>query len=90
MRLIDADKLKETLKNSGAHHSIRPYIDSQPTVDAKPVVRCKDCKYFTNNIADENLRKNFCDRIQVNCFHPVKENDFCSYGARKDEEAEQE
>lgn len=52
----------------------------------KPVVRCKDCKYFTNNIADENLRKNFCDRIQINCFHSVKENDYCSYGTKVDED----
>lgn len=103
MRLIDADAANKEIEKvcndygiaygnnyGGFADKIATVIDNMPTIDAEPVVRCKNCKYFTNNIADENLRKNFCDRIQVNCFHPVKENDFCSYGAKMDEEAEQE
>ena len=47
------------------------------TVDAVPVVRCKDCKH----------------RKEKTCFHPcggmwvgveLKDNDFCSHGERKD------
>lgn len=45
MRLIDADRLLETL-NQGAFSSIRKVISREPTIDAEPVVRCKDCIYW--------------------------------------------
>lgn len=97
MRLIDADELLnksitvENVNSTGRTKIMvdQNDIDNAPTIDAEPVVHCKDCKYFTNNIADENLRKNFCDRIQVNCFHRVNENDYCSYGAKMDKEGKQ-
>lgn len=49
-------------------------IDAMPTIDAVPVVRCKDCKWFNKlgcaiNIVDDSDRP--------------KENDFCSFGERK-------
>ena len=37
MRLIDADRLLETL-NQGAFSSIRKVISREPTIDAEPVV----------------------------------------------------
>lgn len=37
MRLIDADRLLETL-NQGAFSSIRKVINREPTIDAEPVV----------------------------------------------------
>lgn len=37
MRLIDADRLLETL-SQGAYSSIRKVISREPTVDAEPVV----------------------------------------------------
>lgn len=86
MELINTDALLKEAKGTGAYWLIKAIVTKLPKIDAEPVVRCKDCKYFTNNIADENLRKNFCDRIQVNCFHPVKENDFCSYAEKTSEE----
>lgn len=55
MRLIDADKLK-------AHYSWWPenertvldqIVDAQPTVDAVPVVRCRECKYFLPEWPDD-------------------------------------
>lgn len=42
MRLIDADKLDWWYKG----RNIRRVIDDAPTVDAVPVVRCKDCKHL--------------------------------------------
>lgn len=38
MRLIDADKLRD-----GFDNQIQFIIDHAPTIDAVPVVRCKDC-----------------------------------------------
>jgi len=46
MRLIDADALKEDLTRFYANEvTARDLIDEQPTIDAVPVVRCKDCKH---------------------------------------------
>ena len=48
-RLIDADKIKlpqgffEKVDNVPKFYE---WLDEQPTVDAVPVVRCKDCKWY--------------------------------------------
>ena len=50
-----------------------------PTVDAVEVVRCKDCKWYENGKS-----------YDAYCNHPTDgmnysaEDDFCSYGERKD------
>ena len=58
-----------------------------PTVDAVPVVRCKNCKYF-------NLQSMECENDAVSTDHEGGASyslnfyldDFCSYGERKDNE----
>lgn len=55
-------------------------VASPPAADVVPVVRCKDCEWF--------MREHGCP-IEASGYHkggrslPV-ENDFCSYGERKD------
>ncbi len=50
MRLIDADELDmyDCLKSyyGDAWGDAQKEIENAPTVDAVPVVRCKDCKHF--------------------------------------------
>lgn len=53
MRLIDADAFYETAKNIWDHADSEDFekeifiaIATAPTIDAVPVVRCKDCKYW--------------------------------------------
>ena len=51
MRLINADALRQVLevyleKDSVGHTPVQ-LCDAMPTVDAVPVVRCKDCKYLS-------------------------------------------
>lgn len=97
MRLIDADALpklldaayKQTMKliREGEKHldtlaegfaealHIAKYIAS--TVDAVPVVRCKACKYYKPD--EYECGCDFAGGLPY-----VKENDFCSYGKRKD------
>ena len=84
MRLIDADALiddafelmdrEELLED--VPQIIKDYCDAQPTVDAVPVIRCKDCK----NWVSEYL---FCS------FHGDYRNwyadDYCSAAERKEE-----
>lgn len=90
MRLIDADELKERLKEyciDGDKEAEEYYeimgiddcVDEAPTVDAVEVVRCKDCKHWCNEI-DEHTYE-CCTRAIVNRFKP---DDFCSYGERKE------
>lgn len=53
--LDDIDKNRKALLSigmGGAEHILfhygRPVIEDLPTIDAVPVVRCKDCKWATN------------------------------------------
>lgn len=60
------------LVNFAAHSKIQRLIADTPTVDAVPVVRCKDCKYTGGDFV---------------CYRGVmvqhKPEDFCSYGERR-------
>lgn len=86
MRLIDADALNNELierqysaQSMGVLHSGYPHmmaiVSKQPTVDAVPVVRCKDCVWFG---------KAGCAILIVDDSDKPREYDFCSYGERKD------
>ena len=81
MRLIDAHSAKEALEYTlvgDAASMAQRVIDRQPTIDAVPVVRCRECKH--------------CDPENYHCDHPLgtaaplrrKPDDFCSYGKRKE------
>ena len=60
--------------------TLRRYVKSIPAVDVAPVVRCKDCKYFTKGPYVFDNSKCWCA-----CWYDsVKDDDFCSYGAKKD------
>ena len=91
MRLIDADALQNILlpittaleheygSLGGAVSGCMKHIDNAPTVDAVPVVRCRECKYrFKNNGHD----KSGCPIIDANIW--MDDDDFCSYGERKE------
>ena len=87
MRLIDADALKtkaircETFKLCDAPVFLKAVgtkeIDRAPTVDAVPVVRCKDCKWLYDDMG------NYCCRSHRGLVIICK-NSFCSYGERKE------
>lgn len=75
MRLIDADALMETLNEFPyVKHAIDLLIESQPTIDAVPVVRCKDCKHWKG-------RDNRCASVIGVWF----DDDYCSRAERKEE-----
>jgi len=59
------------LVNFAAHSKIQRLIADTPTVDAVPVVRCKDCKH------------EFGGRCSICWFQKRKPDDFCSYGERR-------
>ena len=83
MRLIDADALKEQAYTSWECKS-QPCqvvdvqdIDNAPTVDAVPVVRCSDCKYY-----DEKDHNCLDEMGYARRWMPT---DFCSFGERREE-----
>ena len=93
MRLCDLDEIKIQVKRqyedchgySGnkkaiyreAILAVRSILHSAKTIDAVPVVRCREC--------------NHCDPENYHCDHPMstaaplrrKPNDFCSYGEKR-------
>lgn len=82
MRLIDADKLKGKAfadPDDGEHFVYCQDIDEAPTVDAVPVVRCKDCKYYKPD--EYECGCDFAGGLPY-----VKAGDFCSYGERNEDE----
>ena len=86
-RLIDAEELWKKFEiepwydNADRDEIALPMVDDAPTVDAVEVVRCKDCKWFKKGTPFRHE----CNNICAGMFY-VRQEDFCSYGERKDNE----
>ena len=84
MRLIDADKLVyDKIQNVfGDFYLVvhAPKIEKAPTVEAEPIIRCKDCKRRNTALCAIAYYDNLG---HFNNF--VKDNDYCSYAERKDD-----
>nr|DAE40155.1 MAG TPA: Protein transport protein Sec24B coat protein, vesicle transport.8A [Caudoviricetes sp.] len=83
MGLIDADKIQWKSYPNDYGETNDDYvekcdIDNMPTVDAVPVVRCKNCRSYNKP------KTGWCE-VHLDREHP---DDFCSYGKRKDGGAE--
>lgn len=57
-------------------------IRQMPTVDAVPVVRCKDCKYSCKDGNGRSCEGYWYELSEYDV--TVKDDDFCSYGEGKD------
>ena len=90
MRLIDADEAKLALIASKAKHmahneilsadedEIMGFLDHMKTVDAVPVIRCKDCKWYE-----------FDEKLHCGLAHGVRlKDDYCSDAERKENETD--
>lgn len=89
MRLIDADALgvgrcsKDILPAAycAGWNGLIGLIENAPTIDAVPVVRCREC---VNCLIDNTERKyHLCMRHSSVFPRKVDLMDFCSYGERK-------
>ena len=87
MRLIDADRSIEIVRNQAIAHPHAYHLTNYatrvlqeaPTVDAVEVVRCRECKYrFKNN----GHSRAGCPIIDANIW--MDDDDFCSHGERKE------
>ena len=88
MRLIDADALIKSLGIGDLPIRLTYEIESAPTVDAVPVIRCKDCKRLgVANMKDKYGQPNPvpCCRRNGHIRLGIKPDDYCSRAERKEE-----
>ena len=90
MRLIDADKFEvypytlTSLDFEAGVLSVLEKLDAAPTIDAMPVVRCKDCKYHHwEQEPCHGKTVYYCELPHMRSVEVFKEF-FCYYGKRKD------
>lgn len=79
MKLVDAEQLfcsdceyKERRKN------VTCDVKAMPTIDAVPVVRCRECKHY-------KPEEYFSPCVLPQGLECAKPDDFCSYGQRKED-----
>lgn len=85
MRLIDADRAMEIVRDQGIAHPNAYHLTNYamlilreaPTVDAVEVTRCRECKYHEDTSVTGFKHCCLIDKT-------VRYNDFCSYGKRKE------
>ena len=76
MRLIDRDALPKYTGYALSANEVAMAVENAPTIDAVPVVRCGDCKYWiTGNV-------NYCDYALGGT--ETKSYWYCADGERKD------
>ena len=79
MMLIDVDAFLEKMKRTNRYFDVKFDIEEMPTIDAVPVVRCKDCirRYDTDECP-------MCFLIEGKYYEYTNENGFCDRGERKE------
>ena len=98
MRLIDADALKNALiectpyaidpvyRNTNSNidmFTIMDILDELPTIEAIPVVRCKDCKYYDTIGCSKGF--GWCENI----YRGTSDNFYCANGKQLNKESEE-
>ena len=92
--LLSFEKMDADLcATCGEHHTAEDVImmiKTAPTVDAVPVVRCRECKHHRDK--NEQEQQYLVEDILIctspdatdDCWNAVWPDHFCSYGARKE------
>ena len=80
--------------NQLVHKKLQMLIADTPTIDAVPVVRCKDCRYYDYPFSDSAAARvsdganpeRWCCRLGL--VGAFDKDDYCSHGERKTAESE--
>ena len=88
MRLIDADRALEIVRDQAIAHPNAYYLTTYatltlreaPTIDAIPVVRCYECKQWKKDVAGCTEFVGRCDYAN----YMIGANGYCLYGERKE------
>ena len=96
MRLIDADALFDSMNSLDYESTVKAYetIANAPTIDAVPVVRCKDCKHWDEHSqygydSENGIYGNYCMLwTPEDDFYAVETpaDGFCFEAERRDDE----
>ena len=87
-RLIDANAIYEAVEqrykiSSGIEHrcerDLLDLICSTETVDAVPVVRCRECRFWRDGVEGCTDHEKCC----AIGFYMIEENGYCVYGERR-------
>ena len=89
-RLIDAEALVYDFGeiDNGAQKRFDLFVTNeviaeQPTIDAVPVIRCRDCKYCRTYYHGDNMPFSYaCDRMYLT--NGLSLDDYCSRAERKE------
>ena len=93
MRLIDADWLSEAIHDNvhapyeeavWAKEDCLAEIEAAQTVDAVPVVRCRECKNYVIVDEFEGGKRYMCLVNHFSYLDNDGDNQFCSYGEKKE------
>lgn len=71
MRLIDADEIPRKCNGGNCCYIPREAIEEAPTVDAEPVVRCRDCRWWEDMYG--NGVKGYCHACKHGYHSPTWE-----------------
>ena len=82
VRMIDADALMEELMHEGLGFQYYK-VANAPTVDAVPVIRCKDCKHYYER--EWIVGGGSYTTCWYQTIANAQPNDFCSRAERKEE-----
>ena len=92
MRLGDLDALKDAI-NFGISDAptyiqatVDQYIDEAPTIDAVPVVRCRECIYYKICDEWETGKRMLCEIHHHSYLDHDGDEHFCSWGQRREAE----
>ena len=96
MRLADVDMIYDEVEKQykgatgierNCNRNFLNLICHAPTIDAVPVVRCRECKFYRElRTKRHNQLMRLCYRMgKHDMEYPVKPDDFCSYGQRKED-----
>ena len=80
MRLIDADALPKYTGYALSADEVATAVENAPTIDAVPVVRCKNCKH--RYITGSTTHYYVCDFMDAE----YNDNGYCHHGERKDDD----
>lgn len=92
MRLIDTDAAYERAQADSRRGALEDWefdmivnlLDSAPTVDAVPVVWCRDCKFMIPDVLPY-VSKAYA--VGLKCYlhdaYNIREDDYCSRGVRR-------
>ena len=87
MRLVDADNARECFGGDGVTGAVmQRMFDSLPTIDAVPVVRCRECIYYKICDEWETGKRMLCEIHHHSYLDHDGDEHFCSWGQRREAE----